>query len=57
MNENQVMLTRKDLYELVWSVPMIKLADRFGLSDVGLKKKCRRHDIPVPPRGFSAPKA
>ncbi len=35
---------------------MIKLADRFGLSDVGLKKKCRRYDIPVPPRGYWARK-
>lgn len=56
MDNTQVTLTRKELYELVWSVPMVKLADRFGLSDVGLKKKCRKHSIPVPPRGYWARK-
>lgn len=44
-------LTREELYELVWSEPMRKLAERFQLSDVGLKKVCTRHRIPVPARG------
>jgi len=33
---------------------MQKLAPRFGLSDVGLAKLCRRHQIPVPGRGYWA---
>lgn len=45
-------LTREQLYDLVWSEPMIKAAKRFGLSDVGLKKICIKNAIPVPPRGY-----
>ena len=30
---------------------MRKLAKEFGLSDVGLSKLCRRHDIPLPGKG------
>jgi len=44
--------TREELYELVWSKPMIKLAKEFGLSDKGLSKKCKKHKIPVPPVGY-----
>ena len=47
-----VTLTREELYELVWSEPMWTLAQRFGLSDVGLAKTCRRFRIPVPSRGY-----
>ena len=45
-------LTRSELYEKVWSTPMRKLAKEFGISDVGLSKLCRRHDIPLPGMGY-----
>ena len=47
-------ITREELYELVWSVPMIKLAKRFDLSDQGLAKKCKKHNIPRPQMGYWA---
>lgn len=47
-------LSRQELYDLVWQTPMSQLAKRFGLSDVGLKKMCRKHDIPTPPLGYWA---
>lgn len=47
-------LTRQELYDLVWSQPMHKLAPRFGVSGVALAKTCRRADIPVPERGYWA---
>lgn len=47
-------LKREELYELVWSHPMRKLATDFGISDVGLAKTCRRAHIPVPERGYWA---
>jgi hypothetical protein len=50
------MLTRQELYDLVWSKPIIKLAQEFGLSDVGLAKICERHRVPTPPRGYWAKK-
>lgn len=47
-----VTLTREELYEQVWSEPMWTLAQRYGISDVGLSKTCRRYKIPVPGRGY-----
>ena len=47
-----VELTREELYELVWTVPMQRLAERYGISDVALAKTCRKLVIPVPPRGY-----
>lgn len=43
--------TRTELHQLIWSKPLNKLAAELGLSDVGLKKLCKRHDIPTPPQG------
>lgn len=50
-------LTREALYELVWSEPMQVLGPRFGVSDVGLKKACKRLRIPTPGRGYWAKQA
>ncbi len=46
--------TRQELYDLVWSEPMRTLAVRFGLSDVGLKKRIASVDVPAPERGYWA---
>lgn len=54
MSSEELSLTREELYERVWSLPMQKLAKTFGLSDVGLAKLCRRHKVPVPGRGYWA---
>ncbi len=54
MSHETFTLTRAELYEKVWSTPMQRLANEFGLSDVGLAKVCRRHDIPLPGRGYWA---
>jgi len=47
MDDNDIKLSRQQLYEEVWSEPMYKLAVRYGLSDVGLAKICNRHHVPV----------
>jgi len=47
-----IKISRTDLYERVWTTPLRTLAKEFGLSDVGLAKLCRRHDIPLPGRGY-----
>jgi hypothetical protein len=51
-----VKLTRKEMYKQVWSEPMTKLAERYGLSDVGLAKICKKNKIPRPTRGYWARK-
>ena len=45
-------LTREQLYDLVWSEAMHKLGRQIGISDVALAKHCRKHGIPIPPRGY-----
>lgn len=47
-------VTRSQLYAMVWSKPMTRLAKEFDISDVGLAKACRKNDIPLPPRGYWA---
>ena len=47
---------RDSLYEEVWATPMAKLAKKYGISDVGLAKVCRKLAIPVPGRGYWAKK-
>jgi len=44
--------TRKELYTWVWDEPVYKLALRLGISNVGLSKICKRHDIPTPNLGY-----
>lgn len=45
-------LPRERLYERVWATPMASLAREFGISDVALKKRCRKLAIPTPSRGY-----
>jgi hypothetical protein len=47
-----IRLTREQLYALVWSEAMQRLAKQIGISDVAIAKHCRRMDIPVPERGY-----
>lgn len=54
MMEENFETTREELYEKVWSRPLVHLAKEFGISDVGLGKICKRHNIPRPPVGYWA---
>lgn len=45
-------LTRKELYDLIWSKPMTKVAKDFDVSDVWLGKVCKEANIPRPPVGY-----
>lgn len=51
LSRSQV-LTRRDLYDLVWSKPMTALSQEFGISDRELAKVCSRHRIPLSPPGY-----
>jgi len=44
-------LSRRELYEVVWSEPLRSLVAKLEISDVGLAKACRRAHVPVPERG------
>lgn len=45
-----ITLTRRQLYELVWSEPTQQLAKQIGISDVAIAKHCRKAGIPMPGR-------
>jgi len=47
---------RDELYKEVWSVPMWTLAKKYGISDVGLAKVCRKLTIPLLGRAYWARK-
>lgn len=45
---------REKLYEEVWAEPVVAVAKRYGISDVGLRKICKRLGVPLPPLGHWA---
>lgn len=45
---------REKLYEEIWSEPVSKVAKRYQISDVGLRKICVNLSIPIPPVGYWA---
>ena len=49
--------TRQELYDLVWSTPISRLASEIGVSGVAIAKACDRAHVPVPPRGWWARQA
>lgn len=51
-NGSSTAYSRDELYELVWSEPITTLAKRFGLSDNGLRKRCKAMQVPTPPPGY-----
>jgi hypothetical protein len=43
---------RQQLYELVWSTPLLRLSKTLCISDNGLRKMCKTMNIPLPPNGY-----
>jgi hypothetical protein len=48
----KIVFTRRQLYDLVWSTRMLTLAKKYEISDSGLRKICRRMNIPIPQVGY-----
>lgn len=47
----KITISRKELYDLVWSTPMTSLSRKYLISDNGLRKICKRMEIPMPKAG------
>ncbi len=45
-------ISREDLYEQVWTTPINKLAEKFGVSGSYLARVCRALNVPRPPVGY-----
>ena len=54
MKQKEIILKRQELYELVWSTPLTTLAKSYNLSDNGLRKICKKMNIPTPYSGYWA---
>jgi hypothetical protein len=50
----QDVITREELYELVWSKPMIKVAEQFQVSGSYMARVCSVLRVPRPERGYWA---
>jgi len=51
-----IVWNRMELYNEVWSEPLVILSRKYGISDVRLGKVCRKLKIPRPGRGYWAKK-
>ena len=51
-NEIEWYYNREKLYEEVWSEPVMKVAERYGVSGVAIAKTCKKMHIPVPGRRY-----
>ena len=45
-------INREELYNLVWSKPVSQVAKEFGISDIAVRKRCIRLNVPMPERGY-----
>ena len=52
-----LLFEREKLYQEIWAEPMMQVAKRYSISDVGLAKICKKMNIPRPPRGYWAKKS
>lgn len=53
-NASQAPVTRERLYELVWSEPMLRVGERYGLSSSYMARVCEDLRVPRPARGYWA---
>ena len=49
-----IIVTREDLYDLIWTKPITQVAKDFAVSDVWISKACTKARIPRPNRGYWA---
>lgn len=49
---NKITLPRKQLYDLVWSEPILAIAKKYNISDSTLRSICKKFEIPIPPLGY-----
>jgi hypothetical protein len=47
-------VSREELYELVWSAPMVKVAEKFNVSGSYMARVCSTLHVPHPERGYWA---
>lgn len=48
----KITLTRKELYDLVWSTPMTSISKKYEISLDRLKGICKKVNVPKPDIGY-----
>ncbi|QQU02115.1 hypothetical protein [Myroides odoratus] len=48
----KTLLTRKELYDLLWNTPLNKIADDYNLTIQQIKDSCNANNIPLPQVGY-----
>jgi hypothetical protein len=46
------LVTREELHNDVWSMPTTKVAEKYGVSDKAIDKRCKKLGVEKPPRGY-----
>ena len=54
IERTQFTVTREDLYLMVWTQPTVQVAKALNVSDVAVAKRCKKLNVPKPPRGYWA---
>jgi hypothetical protein len=54
MESEKLTIEREELYRQVWAEPIFRLAPKYGISNVALKKICKKLNVPTQPRGYWA---
>lgn len=44
----------KEMAQMAWEMPTVKIAKEYGVSDKAIEKFCKKHGIEKPPRGYWA---
>lgn len=57
VESDPTLVNRKALYEMVWSEPMLKVGERFGVSSSYMARVCTVLNVPRPERGYWAKRA
>jgi predicted Zn-ribbon and HTH transcriptional regulator len=49
---NKFLITREDLHREIWSMPITKVAEKYGVTDGAIHKRCKKLNIKKPPRDY-----
>lgn len=52
MNYREYKITRAELYEKVWTKPMVEIAKEYEITDKAIAKICNKLNVPVPGVGY-----
>ena len=47
-------LTRKELYDIIWSTTLSKLTQQYAYTNDGNKKLCKQFEIPMPDSSYQS---